>query len=252
VKYSYDIQKTEGSSIYKPFLENIKSIDLVDDYNLTMHLIEPDAAIYMATFAQIYIIPEHIWSQVPDPKADYVNDMPVGSGPFNLVYWRPDEELFAEANKDYQFPPKPDGYAVVAYANPDAVFQGLLNQEVDTNYDPLNAVQAQLAEETPHLTVTIKPSHQVRLVGYNVRFPPFDDPNFRDAIGYTIDFDTIIEVMLNGYGIPGSGVISPVNEFWHNPNVTYRRYDPEKARELLAAAGYEWDEEGLMYMPASE
>jgi peptide/nickel transport system substrate-binding protein len=251
VKFSYDIQKEQGSSIYKPFLANIDSIDATDDYNLTFHLAKPDAAIYMATFAQIYILPEHIWSKVPDPKVDFDNNSkPVGSGPFILADWRPNEELTATKNKDYQFPVQPESYTVIQYANPDAIFQALVDQEADTNYDPLNAVQVELAKNYPYLTVMTKDSHQIRLVGFNVRFPPFDDPKFRDAIGYTIDFDTIVNVILKGAGIAGAGVIAPANEFWHNPNQKIRLYDPAMARELLAAAGYEWDAQGLLYMPA--
>ncbi|MCC7359268.1 MAG: hypothetical protein IT317_07320 [Anaerolineales bacterium] len=251
VKYSYDIQKEEGSSIYKPFLASIDSIDLVDDYHLVFHLTTPNAAIFMATFSQIYIIPEHIWSQVSGPKADYDNNTaPVGSGPYNLEEWRPNEEIRMSANKSYQFPVNPDGYSVILYSNLDAVFQALVDQEADINYDPLTPVQVEIARGIPYLTVTESQSHQIRIVGFNVRFPPFDDPKFRDAIGYTVDFDTIVNVILGGAGIEGSGVISPVNTYWHDPNQLFRRYDPAKARELLAAAGYEWDDQGLMYMPA--
>lgn len=253
VKYSYDVQKEQGSSTYKPFLTTIESIDVVDDYTLIFHLVEPDAAIFMATFAQIYIIPEHIWSQIPDPKVDYDNNSsPVGSGPYNLALWRPNEELTATANKDYQYPVNPDSFTVIQYANPDAIFQALLDQQADTVFDSLNMVQMEIAKGAPYLTPVNEPTHQVRLLGFNVRMAPFNDPAFRDALGYTVDYDTIVNVILAGAGAPGSGVIAPANEFWHNPNQLLRRYDPAKARELLAAAGYEWDAQGLMYMPADQ
>jgi len=250
VKFSYDIQKEQGSSIYKPFLQTVDSIDVIDDYNLTFHLVAPDASIFMATFAQIYIIPEHIWSQVPEPKADYDNNKnPIGSGPYILKEWRANEELLTTANKNYQFPVGPENYAEVLYANPDAIFQALVDQEADTNYEPLSAVQAELAEAVPHLTVARKESISIRLVGFNVRVAPFNDPKFRDALGYTFDYDTIVNVILAGAGSAGVGVIAPANEFWHSPNQLFREYDPAKARELLAAAGYEWDDQGLLYLP---
>lgn len=251
VKYSYDIQKEQGSSIYKPFLQTIDSIDIIDDHNLTFHLARPDASIFMATFAQIYIIPEHIWSQVPDPKADYDNNVnPIGSGPYILEEWRANEELLTSANKNYQFPVGPDFYSEVKYANPDAIFQALVDQQVDVNYEPLSVIQAQAAEEIPHLTVEKKESISIRLVGFNVRVAPFDDPAFRDAIGYTFDYDTIVNVILGGIGEQGAGVIAPANEFWHSNNQLVREFNSEKAREVLAAAGYEWGPDGLLYMPA--
>lgn len=250
VKYSYDVQKVEGSSLYKPFLAPIDSIDVVDDYHLVFHLVRPYAPLFTATFAQIYILPEHIWSKVPDPKKDFDNDKtPVGSGPFKLDYWRQNEELKVSTNKDYQFPPKIDGYYLVQYANPDATFQALMNQDVQMHADPLNAAQVEQAKNIPYLTLMKTDSHSIRYVGFNVRIPPFDDPKFRDAIGYTVNYDTIINVMLNGMGTPGKGFIAPANAFWHDPNQKTRSYDPAKARELLAAAGYEWDDQGRMYMP---
>jgi peptide/nickel transport system substrate-binding protein len=254
VKYSYDIQKTEGASLYKIFLQNITSIDVTDDYHLTLHLEKPDAPMFMATFAQVYIIPEHIWSKVSGPKADYNNNNnPIASGPFKLVYLRPGEEIKFETNKDYQFPPKMDGFIEAAYANMDAIFQALVNQEIHMNYDPLNPVQAQQAKAAPYLTVVEAPGHSVRIVGFNVRKPPFSYPEFRDAIGYTINFDNIVNVILGGYGTKGgSGIIAPANSFWFSPNQKIRQYDPAKARELLAAAGYEWDDQGLLYYPASK
>jgi len=250
VKYSYDVQKEKGAPVFKPFLANIETIDLVDDYHLTIHLLEPDASIYMATFTQIYIIPEHIWSNIPDPKEDYDNNIkPVGSGPYNFVYYHMNEEYYSEANKDYQFPVKPDGYTVVLYSNMDATFQAMVNREVDTQVESVSTIQAEAAKALPYLTVVEQKSHQVRLIGFNVRVAPFDDLKFRDAIGYTIDYDTIVNVILKGAGLAGAGIIAPSNEFWHNPNQLIRQYDIAKARELLAAAGYEWDSKGLLYMP---
>jgi peptide/nickel transport system substrate-binding protein len=254
VKYSYDIQKTEGASLYKVFLKDISSIDITDDYHMTFHLIAPNAALFMATFAQIYIIPEHIWSKVPDPKSDYNNNVnPIASGPFKLDYLRPGEELKMDANKDYQFPPKIDGFYEVDYSNMDAIFQGLINQEIDMTMDPVNSIQANEAKGYPYLTVVTADSHSVRMLGFNVSIPPFDDPKFRDAIGYTIDYDSIVNVMLSGYATKGgSGIIAPANKFWYDPNQKIRLYDPAKARALLAAAGYEWDDKGLMYYPATK
>lgn len=80
------------------------------------------------------------------------------------------------------------------------------------------------------------------------------DKDTRLAIAHTVDYDTIIETILKGYGGPDGGFIGPSNQFWHNPEVdelrdTMLTFDLDLARDMLADIGYQWDEEGRIYYP---
>jgi peptide/nickel transport system substrate-binding protein len=251
VKFSYDIQKEEGASIYKPFLEPISEVEIVDDHTLIFHLSTPYPALFQATFAQIYLLPQHIWESIPSPRADADNSHPIGSGPFMFETWLVNEEIRLPAFKEHWNAPQVDGLIQVNYANPDALFQGLVNEEIFMHDRRLLPAAIEQAAGYEHLTRVDLTDFGVYYVGFNLSQPPFDSLEFRQAIAHTIDYDTIVNTILAGYGTPGGGFIAPANEFWHDPTVEFPQYDLEAARQILADAGYEWDAEGRLYLPAN-
>lgn len=251
VKFSYDIQKERGGVIYQPFLEPIAEIEQVDDYTLIFHLEHPYPALFQATFAQIYILPQHIWSNIEGELNEVVVDTPIGSGPFKWGEWRVGESVTLLANPDHFNAPKVDGLIQVVYANPDAIFLGLVNGDIHMHDRRLLPTQVEELEQYQHLTRVDQLDFGVYYVGFNLRLPPFDDLTFRQAIAHTINYDTIVNVLLDGYAVPGAGFIAPANVAWHNPDVEYPPYDPEAARQILTDAGYEWDSEGRLLFPAN-
>jgi peptide/nickel transport system substrate-binding protein len=250
VKFSYDIQKEEGASIYKPFLEPISEVEIVDDQTLVFHLANPYPALFQATFAQVYILPRHIWESVPSPRADADNSHPIGGGPFMFETWLVNEEIRLPAFKEHWNAPQIDGLIQVNFANPDALFQALVNEEIFMHDRRLLPAAIEQAGAYDHLTRVDLEDFGVYYVGFNLAVPPFDSDAFRQAIGHTIDYNTIVDTILAGYGTPGGGFIAPANEFWHNPDVEFPQYDLERARQILTEAGYEWDAESRLYLPA--
>ena len=109
--------------------------------------------------------------------------------------------------------------------------------------------QIPLAEQNPDITVVAVPDFGYYHLTYNLRRPPFDDRNFRRAIAHAADKETIINVLLAGRGEPGNSVIAPVNGFWHNPDIEIFDFDLEKAKSILKASGYTWDEAGKLHLP---
>jgi peptide/nickel transport system substrate-binding protein len=252
VKYSYDIQKEQGASVYRPFIEPIELIEIVDDYNLIFHLEKPYPALFQTTFGMIFILPEHIWKNAPDLKAEYPNEPIIGSGPFMWNRWIRGEEIRLDANKNYFQPPNVDALTMVALANPDAIFLALANEDIHMHDRRLLPAAIQSLEGIPHLTRVDRDDFGVYYGGFNLRVPPFDNKVLREAIAHLVDYDTIVNVILGGFAIPGKGIIAPSNEFWHNPDQKVRLYDPNLARSILADAGFEWDEQGRLYFPADE
>lgn len=59
----------------------------------------------------------------------------------------------------------------------------------------------------------------------------------------------ISELVLLGYADPGASIISPVNEFWHNPAVKVPTEDAKRARQILTEAGYSWNSAGKLLYP---
>lgn len=251
VKFSYDTQKERGAAIYSAFLTPISEIEIIDDYTLIFHLAHPYPALFQATFPQIYILPEHIWGGIEGALENIPVEIPIGSGPFQFVEWRPGETVYLSANKDHFNPPQIDGLIQVAYANADAIFLGLINGNVQMHDRRLLPTQIGELDQYSFLTRIEQDDFGVYYIGFNLRIAPFDDLAFRQAIAHTINYDTIVNTLLDGYAIPGAGFIAPSNAAWHNPDATYPPYDLEAARQILADAGYEWDAEGRLLFPAN-
>ena len=74
----------------------------------------------------------------------------------------------------------------------------------------------------------------------------------RKALGFAINKKLILDRLLEGYGEITHSYIAPANEYWHNPNVEKMEFSMDKAKKLLADAGYEWDEKGAIYLPAGK
>lgn len=72
----------------------------------------------------------------------------------------------------------------------------------------------------------------------------FEDVRFRQAVSYGINRKSIIRGVFLGYGSPLWGPESPANTRWYNPNVTTYPYNPERSRELLQEAGFQWNSQG--------
>lgn len=242
VAFSFDL--LGQAAIYKPFVDPIKDIEVSGDRDLTFTLNAPYSPLFTTTFSQILILPSHIWEQYKDSPQSFANEKPIGSGPFRWDYWRKGQEVSLKANPDHFHAPKVDFLGVV-FGNLDAVFQGMVDQEVDINQSTLLVNQWDKLPQSPFLTGNESDDWGVYYLGFNLRHAPFDDPAFRKAIAYTIPYDTIVKTLFDGHALPGAGFVAPANKQWHNPDLTLYPYDPDKARAILEEAGYTWDGDAL-------
>ncbi|WNF37217.1 ABC transporter substrate-binding protein [Bacillaceae bacterium IKA-2] len=256
VKFTYDYFIDWEIAYFMSFLEVIESVELMDEDTVRFNLKRPYAPLINVTFAQIPIIPKHIWENIVEEEGlahpdEYLNEEAIGSGPFKLEQWRRGEELRTSTNRDFYEDIKIDGFIYRIYAQPEAVMTALETGDIDMNAEQFIPAHIQRAEEVSHLNVLEAGDIGYQYLSFNMRKPPFDDFAFRQAIAHTIDYDLILDAHLQGYGLAGGAglVISPQNEFWFNANVDRPQFDPEKARQILSEAGYTWDDEGKLRFP---
>jgi len=256
VKYSYEAFMALPDSYFAAFVQPIDSVELLEGNVIRFNMEEPYAPFITTTLTQIPILPKHIWEDVDD-VTQYHNEHPVGSGPFEFVRLRDGEELITETFEDYFERPNIDGYIFKIYASPEGVLTDLELEVVDmVSYDLIPAHINQIKDNEGgrygHLTITEVPDIGFFYVGLNNNRPPFDNKDFRVALSYLVDYDYAVDVLLDGYGSRGGAglVINAANEFWHNPEVpVHNTYNPERAREILADAGFTWDSQGRLRMP---
>jgi len=256
VKFSYDFYIDWEFGYFKSFLDPIESIEIVDDSTVRFNLVEPYAPFVNVTLTQIPILPKHIWENIVEEEGlshpdEYENKEMIGSGPFVFEGWRRGEDFRTSTFEDFYEDIAIDGYTYDIYANDEAVMTALETGTADVNAEQFIPANIEKAQSLDHLTVELVPDIGYQYLSFNARKAPFSDKAFRQAIAHTINYDIIKDVYLDGYGLKGGSglIINSANEFWHNPNIDRPDYDPEKAREILAEAGYTWDSDGRLRMP---
>ena len=163
---------------------------------------------------------------------------PVGTGPFKFVEWVRDKQITLAANPDY-FEGRPSldrlEYRIFTGEALDEMFARVRAREPGgLGYSRTGAPAAPQWEEVP-----VRPASHSRhlLPGDQYDQKPLDDPRVRQAINYAIDRRTIMREIYQDQYLPGAGILPP-GTYGYDPKLVGYPYDPKKAAELLAAAGY--------------
>ncbi len=255
VKFTFDYHKQWKAPFFISSLNKFDSVEITGANSLRIKLTAPHAPLMINFFCSIFILPQHIWKDIPDKaKVDdvlnFANEKPVGSGPFKFDYWDRGKELKVSANKDHFSAPKCAGIIRVTYGSHDAMAAAIEAGECDRTRYILKPALVQDLDKVAGVVGKGYPSHGFYDLGYNVRRGPLGDPAFRKAMDMIIPRDVIRQVVMSGFAENGGSVIAPANEFWHNSAIKSRKTNVKQAREILKAAGYSWDGSGKLLYPA--
>ena len=254
VKFTLDYHSKWKAPFFVESLKHLKSVETTGKYRVQIKLKSAYAPFVPNLLGAIFIIPKHIWQDIPD-KVDvddplkYANDKPIGSGPFKFVHWDRGRELKVSAFKEHFNPPKNEGIIRIVYGSHDAMAAAIEKGECDRTRYILKPSLLMDMKKVKNVVAKGYSNHGFYTLSYNTRRPPLDDPAFRRAIDHVIPRDLMIEAILSGFGEPGGSVISPANKFWHNPKVKASTEDINIAKTMLKEAGYWWDKKGKLHYP---
>ena len=255
VKFSFDYQKKWKAPYFLALLNNIEAVDVVDATTVRIRLAEPAAPFISLVLAGMFMIPKHIWQDIPekaggvDDPLKLPNDNPIGSGAFKFDYWRRGAEYKVSANKDHFHAPKCAGIIRVLYGSHDATAAAIEKGDCDRSRYILSPALVDALKKVPNVVAKGYPSHAFYHLGYHNKIKPFDDPAFRRALNLVMPRQMISELVLIGYAEPGASVISPSNAFWHNSTIKPPAENAKLARDMLAKAGYSWDAQDRLLYP---
>ncbi|MSP11690.1 MAG: ABC transporter substrate-binding protein [Chloroflexi bacterium] len=228
----------------------MKDIQKVDDNTVKFVLSSPDAAflLNMALFSNGIVSP----AAMDKYKTDIFKN-PVGTGPFKFVEWVKDDHVTLEKYPDWwgasATPVKIDKVIRRAIKDNSARFLALKAGDCD-GMEGANVDDAKAAKSDQNLQVILRPSLNIGYVNFNQKVKPLDNVKVRQAIGYAINRQAIIDAHFGGIGVLASQLI-PQSLLGYNPDVKPLPYDPEKAKSLLKEAGAEKATIDLWYMPVS-
>lgn len=163
----------------------------------------------------------------------------VSNSSYRLTEWKHGSHMNFELNPHYDGPIK--GYVEKinrVFRHPSTA--NLLPYENDeVGFAEVQANELIRVQRDPGLKAELisNPTDGTWYIFFNTRKPPFSDARVRRAIARAIDRETICRVVLHGAAVPAYSML-PVTFDAHGDYREFQEFDPEKARELLAEAGY--------------
>jgi peptide/nickel transport system substrate-binding protein len=267
-RYTYQLvldaveqELTLGFGYLEPYLTNagVTSVSAPDPQTL---VVETEFENTLLTQAYVPILPKHVWEEhtleeiANAEDADpFLNEPPVvGTGPYQAVEWESGNFIRFERNPNdwREQQGAPEEVIIQHFGDPDAAVQALRTGAIDyvrdVGADQFTALQTEpgivavegVSNGYSELAFNTRATHE----GYNGRSAALEDPAFRDALGYAIDNERLVQASLAGYGTPGSTIIPPFHTRWHVPPDSPRQFDLDEARRRLDAAGYPLDGQG--------
>lgn len=235
VQYTIDSLKNKDAGYALSGDFSFMSVEVLGDYEFNIVTDQPFNSLPLR-LNYVKIIPSKYVQEVGD-EAFAKN--PVGSGPFKFVSWTKDDKVVMEKNPDY-YGEVPQIDQLVYKVIPEAADRvaALQAGEVDIICS-IPTTQANYLSSTDGVTVVGQPSTRVVWLQFNTinGDSPVNDLKVRQALNYAIDRDSLITGVLDGYAVKVASISTPeYNDY--DASVQGYTYDPEKAKSLLAEAGY--------------
>jgi peptide/nickel transport system substrate-binding protein len=223
---------------YTRYFEAFDKITKIDDLTVRMTTLYPVPPMDL-TLSLFFVVPPAYWNQVGQ---DEYGRKPIGTGPFKLERWVRDAEVVMKKNEAYWgeapggfdelvFKPVPDDMARAA---------GLVTGEYDIvkNLPVASLDDVRKRANVGVLSVPSNAIHSILMSSLEEHKSPLQSKKVRQAFNYAVDKKSIIENLLFGNGVPLDGQLLRKAQLGYNPNLKDYPYDPKKAKELLAEAGY--------------
>lgn len=218
--------------------EVISSIERDDDLTVTFNLRRPEAQ-FLANLAMPFasiLSREYADQLAASDEVAALDSRPVGTGPFRFVGYEPDASVrFAAFDDHWAGRPSIDDLIFEVTVDGSVRRQKLEAGQCDVAAAPNPPDLASLAEN-PDITVQSIPALDVGYLAYNTMQPPFDNAAVRKALNMAIDKQVIVDAVFESAGVVAKGPIPPT--VWsYDETADDDAYDPEEAREMLAATG---------------
>ncbi len=232
-------------------LKYVEEIVAVNDYEVEIHLLQIDVPIMEALAAPAMgIIPEHVFKDVPaeDLAKSEGNWNPIGTGPYKFVEYASGQHTILEANEDYWGEgPYIETIKINHYQDSQSVLSAFENGDIDyiakIPVEDIDRLKNNLADE---VTFVEAPNNGYYYIGLKQNHEHLEDKNVRQALMYSLDRQTIIDTVFQGYGTIINSHSVPIS--WaHTDDVNEYPQDLSKAEELFTEAGYTKGEDGFLY-----
>lgn len=234
VKYTFERMKDPKYSKLLNIANAIESIDTPDDYTVVFKTKKP-VPWFAETMHQNFIVDKESTEKLDDGE---YNTRAMGTGAYKFVEWVKGSYIRMEANEDYwEGAPKYKNVDILPITEESTRFAALAGKQVDivngvpvTLYDRVKAMK--------HVDIISQAARRAIYMGIgNAVGTPFEDIRVRQAIAHAINEEEIIDKIMRGQATLANQ-IPDVPTVGYDPSIKRLGYDPAKAKQLLADAGY--------------
>lgn len=229
VKYSFETcAETTVDTALAAALSSVQTLSAEGD-TVTITLAEPNPD-FLSYVGMVYIVPDDYTEQ---------STAPVGTGPFQFVSRSVQENLVMEKFADYWGEPAYlDKVTFKIFEDANALMSALSAESVDLavhlTIDQVNTLNAE-TYKTLEGTMNL-----VQALYLNNAVEPFNNEKVRQAMCYAVNVDEILQLTSEGHGAKlGTSIYPAFTKYFDESLVDAYPYDVEKAKQLLAEAGYE-------------
>ncbi len=283
VAFTFEFISDYQMPFFKDYFPFEPHFTVVDAETVLWESSEPTFAPEVPVYAPI--LPKHIWEEFAvggdDPSKDeaaegrklakeFLNDPPIGSGPYKLDEWVEEQYMRFTYNEGYWGgePKAIDEIVINIYSNQEAMAQALRSGQIDFA-EGLTPNLFNSLKSDPNITTHIADAGCWGNIAYNfggqdeydggpkpgtpTNHPALHDLKVRQAIAHAVDRQEIVDKVYQGTAIEGYSFMMPAkNAFWYHeiPEELRYPYDPEMGRQILDEAGYlDTDGDGIREMP---
>jgi ABC-type transport system substrate-binding protein len=237
VKFNLDRYRADARSNVKPDCSTIDRVDVTGPYQVAIHLDQPNSSLptILADRPGLMVSP----TAIQKAEGGNIDRAPVGTGPFRFVSWQDNDRIMLTRNENYWRPGLPylDGLTLRIINEQPTGLRSVIASENDMAIN-IDVQLKTVADRAGNLVARLVPTTFFWGAYINFAKPPLDNLKVRQALAWGIDREAMNKAIALGLDTPGNGVLP--KEHWACDPATFNSYgyDPDKARKLLAEAGY--------------
>lgn len=239
----WSLQVVKDNHPFANMLAPVESFAAPDPHTVVINLANPHPALLLTLSSSLTpVLPKHLFDDGQDMKSHPLNNLPVGSGPFRVTEFVPGQHIILEKFDDFFLEGKPYLDRIVIRQYQDANSAALAMESGEAQIFPmLDATRVILRlQKAGNLVVTDKGYAAVgplNFLEFNTRHEALSDPRVRQALAYAIDRNFVTKALMSGLAQPSIEPVAHTSPFFTEDVARYD-FDLDKAKELLAEAGY--------------
>ena len=239
VKFTYEYYRDGPANRHTHHVSevpHIEKIELDDESTVRFSCAYACPSLETITFADLPILPKHIWENVENPRK--YTDLAIGTGPYQLVDYKADQYYTFEANEDYFMgSPVVQTLSMPIIKDSTAMFNALRSGEIDVSARTLPAELKNAFTNVSNMKVASTSPLSIVELKLDYEKAPFNNESFRKALSLAVDRQSIVDTILLGQGRAGVTGYPHPDSPWTNPNLS-TPFDLEQAKSILKEMNY--------------